>query len=117
MSFLFKWLKPQTSARVGLRPHRDVRLPLDYDAAYARVIQAIEVTLGASVSIDDRQGRLVEGAFGLINNERIRVSFEIVAQNETHLRIEAYYPAGFNIPEKSTAVTVLADALEAGITP
>jgi hypothetical protein len=117
MSFFFKWLKPQTSSRIGLRPHRVVELPLAYDAAYSRVLEAIEVTLGANVYIDDRKSRFIEAGFGLVNNERVRASFETPSESVTSVRIEAYFPAGAKIPEKSAAVDALANTLEAGIAP
>ena len=117
MSFFLKWLKPETSSRIGLRPHRVVELPLPYEAAYSRVLEAIEITLGANVYVDDRKGRFIEAGFGLVNNERVRVTFESVNDAVTRARIEAYFPAGAKIPEKSAAVDALADTLEAGITP
>ncbi len=117
MSFFFKWLKPDTSSRIGLRPHRVVELGVDYDAAYNRVLQAIEVTLGANVYVDDRKGRYIEAGFGLVNKERVRVTFENESPATTRVRVEAYFPAGAKVPEKSAAVDALANALEAGITP
>ncbi len=117
MSFFLKWLKPQTSSRIGLRPHRVVELPLAYEAAYSRVLEAIEVTLGANVYIDDRKGRFIEAGFGLVNNERVRATFESESDSLTRVRIEAYFPAGAKIPEKSSAVDALAKTLETGITP
>lgn len=115
MSFFLKWLKPETTSRIGLRPHRDVELPLGFDAAYERVMEAIEVTLGANVYVDDRKGRFIEAGFGLINNERIRVSFDPQSETSTRVSVEAYFPAGVKIPEKSAAVEALAHTLEAGI--
>jgi hypothetical protein len=112
IKYLMQWLgleKP--AAKVGLRPHRTVELPLAYSAAYSRVLEAIELTLGANVSIDDRAGRLIEAGFGLVNNERIRCSFEILAPERTAVRIEAFFPAGATVPEHSRAVDALAVAL------
>ena len=117
MSFFLKWLKPDTSARIGLRPHRDVELPVDYEAAYSRVLEAIEVTLGANVYIDDRKGPFIEAGFGLVNNERVRVSFDVESPSTTRVHVEAYFQAGAKIPEKSAAVDALANTLEAGISP
>ncbi|HET9028577.1 MAG TPA: hypothetical protein VFN49_00235 [Candidatus Aquilonibacter sp.] len=116
MSFLLKWLRPETSSRIGLRPHRNVELPLAYDAAYDRVLEAIEVTLGANVNIDDRKGRFIEAGFGLVNNERIRISFD-AGPDSTQIHIEAAFPAGAKVPEKSAAVDALAHTLESGIAP
>lgn len=115
MSFFLKWLKPPTSALIGLRPHREVELNAGYDSAYARVLEAIEVTLGANVYVDDRKGRTIEAGFGLVNNERIRVSFDPEGELRTRVHIEATFPAGAKIPEKSGAVDALAHTLEAGI--
>jgi hypothetical protein len=114
MSFFLKWLKPQTSSRIGLRPHRNVELNAPYDEAYDRVLQTIAVTLGANVYVDDRKNGFMEAGFGLVNNERIRVSFERSSSEMTRVRVEAYFPAGAKIPEKSAAVDVLADTLEHG---
>ena len=117
MSFFLKWLRPDTSSRIGLRPHRVVELPLPYEAAYSRVLEAIEVALGANVYIDDRKGRFIEAGFGLVNNERVRVSFDGENDASTSVRVEAYFPAGAKIPEKSAAVDALANTLESGIAP
>ena len=113
MSFIFKWLglgKPAPA--IGLRPHRNVELPVNYDTAYARVLSAIELTLGANVTIDDRHSGLLEAAFGLVNNERVRCSFERVDASHTRVRIEAFFPAGASVPSRSRTVDALADALE-----
>lgn len=117
MSFLLRWLRPQTTAKVGLRPHRDVTLALDYDGAYSRVLETLDAALGANVTIDDRRAGLIEAGFGLINSERVRVSLEHESGTVTRARIEAFYPAGVAIPERSKAVEALADALEAGVAP
>jgi len=112
MSFIMRWLglgKPAPS--IGLRPHRDVDLPLDYDAAYARILSAIELTLGASVVIDDRRAGFVEAAFGIVNSERVRCTLERVDASKTHVRIEAFFPAGAMIQSNSRAVDALADSL------
>jgi hypothetical protein len=117
MSFLLKWLRPDTSSRVGMRPHKNVELPLNIDEAYGRVKKLIDRELGANISIDDPKTHFIEATFGLINSERIRVSLEGIDENGTRVRIEAYYPAGMKIAEKSAAVNALANALEAGIAP
>jgi len=110
---ILRWLglgKPRPS--VGLRPHRDVELPLDFDAAYARVLCAIELTLGANVTIDDRPTGLLEAAFGLVNSERVRCTFERVDGSHTRVGIEAIFPAGADVQSRSRAVDALADTLE-----
>jgi hypothetical protein len=112
-NFILKWLglgKPAPA--IGLRPHRDLDLPLDYDAAYARVLSAIELTLGANVTIDDRRAGFVEAAFGLVNSERVRCTLERVDASNTRVRIEAFFPAGAAVPAQSRAVDALADTLE-----
>ena len=98
-----------------MRPHRNVELPFGYDAAYSRVLEALDATLGANVSIDDRKGRLIEAGFGLLRSERIRVSFDLLEEQRTSVRVEAFYLAGTEIKARSAAVDALADALEAGI--
>ncbi len=113
MSFFLKWLRPETSSHIGLRPHRTVEVPLGFDAAYERCIAAIETELGANVYIDDRNGRLLEAGFGLINNERVRCSFDVIDATHTNVRIEAFFPAGIAVPQRSRAV----DALAAAIAP
>jgi hypothetical protein len=110
MSFIRKWLRPETSSRIGLRPHRDVELAMPYDDAYERVRNEIERTLGATVYVDDRAGRMIEAGFGLVRSERLRCSFD-VARGVTKVRIEAFFPAGATIPDKSTAVDALAQAI------
>ena len=112
MTFLMKWLGLGKAApAIGLRPHRDVELPLGYEAAYARVLSAIELTLGANVTIDDRRAGFLEAAFGLVNNERVRCSFERVDAACTRVRIEAFFPAGASVQTRSRAVDALADTL------
>ncbi len=111
MSFIRKWLKPETSSRVGLRPHRSVELALGYDDAYRRVLEAIELTLGANITIDDRRGHMIEAGFGLVRSERIRVGFDTIDETRTNVRIEAFFPAGMTVPEKSHAVDALAQAI------
>jgi len=106
--------KPERSP-IGLRPHRDVVLPLAIDAAYERVREGFERTLGANIYLDDRAARTLEAGFGTINQERVRASFESEAIARTRVRIEAYFPAGFTPPKRSPAVDALADALEAGV--
>jgi hypothetical protein len=111
--FLLRWLgfgKPAPA--IGLRPHRDVELPVDYDAAYARVLSAVELTLGANVTIDDRRAGFLEAAFGVVNSERVRCSFERIDAACTRVRIEAFFPAGANVQSRSRAVDALADTLE-----
>ena len=112
MSFLARWLgwkKP--NPRTGLRPHRDVDIAAPYDEAYDRVARGIHDVLGAHLAVDDRRGRFIEAAFGLVNNERIRCTFETPAPDRTVVRIEAFFPAGATIRETSLAVDTLADAL------
>lgn len=113
MSFFLKWLRPQTSARVGLRPRRDVDIPQTYDVAYERVKRAIEAVLGANLYVDDPAAGAIEAGFGLVNSERVRCSFERVGDATTRVRIEAHFPAGAAIPERSRAVDALANYLAA----
>lgn len=111
--FIMKWLgfrKPAPT--IGLRPHRDVELPVDYDTAYSRVLSAVDLTLGANVTVDDRGTGFLEAAFGLVNNERLRCSFERVDASRTRVRIEAFFPAGAGVQSRSRAVDALADTLE-----
>lgn len=117
MSFILKWLRMDLQAHVGLRPHRDVTLALGYDATYDRVLEAIEETLGAIVTIDDRKTGLIEAGFGIIDSERVRANVVRNAQDDTatQVRIEAFFSARAAIPKTSRYVDALADALEAGI--
>lgn len=111
--FLLKWLGIGKAApSIGLRPHRDVEMPLDFDSTYARVLSAIELTLGANVTVDDRRTGFIEAAFGLVNNERIRCTVERVDASSTRVRVEAFFPAGALVRSRSPAVDALADTLE-----
>jgi hypothetical protein len=113
MSFIARWLNLASDRRrVGLRPHRDVNLTLEYDAAYERVLRAVEGVLGAYVAIDDRRGGSIEAAFGLVNNERVRCTLTRVDDANTAVRVEAFYPAGATVHERSLAVDAMADHLE-----
>jgi hypothetical protein len=115
MSFLLRWLNlSQDRRRVGLRPHRDVEVAAPYDEAYDRVLAAIERALGAYVATDDRAGGTVEAAFGLVNNERVRCTLRPTASDRTTVRIEAFFPAGATVRERSLAVEALAEMLERG---
>jgi hypothetical protein len=71
----------------------------------------MEATLGANVYVDDPQGRLMEAGFGLVRSERIRCTFEPSGPASTRVRIEALFPAGAEIPERSAAVEALAQAI------
>lgn len=108
-----RWLgfgKPAPA--IGLRPHRDVDMATGYDTAYARVLSAVELTLGANVTIDDRRAGFLEAAFGLVNSERVRCSFDRVDASHTRVRIEAFFSAGTAVQSHSRAVDALADTLE-----
>lgn len=115
MQYIRRWLKPPTSARIALRPHRTIEIPQGYDAAYARAMEAIQVTLGANVYMDDRAGRTIEAGFGLVHNERIRVTFENDVADVTRVRVEAFFPAGASIPAKSDAVDALVRTIAASL--
>ncbi len=117
MSFILRWLRLSARAPVGLHPRRDVELAEDYDAAYARVLAAIERVLGANVSTVDRLGGKIEARFGLVNNERIVCALERLDAARTRVRIEAHFPAGTNVTRRSLAVDVLADTLSSSVSP
>jgi hypothetical protein len=111
MSFIRRWLKPETSARIGMRPHHSVELAVGLDTAYARTLEAIANVLGANVYLDDRPGRRIEAGFGLVKSERVRCTFEPLDGSVTRVRIEAFFPAGPSVQQKSAAVDALAQAL------
>jgi hypothetical protein len=111
MSFILRWLRGSAKKPVGLRPHRDVEIAGDYDTVYGRVLEAIEVEIGANISFDDRRDGTIEAAFGLVNNERIRCTVYRIDDARTGVRIEAMYPAGVEIPQYSRAVDALAEGL------
>lgn len=112
-----KWLRAHTSPRVGLRPHREVELEMGFDDAYERVRGEIETTLGANIYVDDRSAKLIEAGFGVVNNERIRVTFDRLGGAGTKIYIEACFRPGALVPEKSAAVDALAKALARSTTP
>lgn len=112
MSFIARWLNLAKDRRpVGLRPHREVEIDAGFDEVYERVVRAVEVALGAYVAASDPSG-VVEAAFGLVNNERVRCTLAAAGAARTAVRIEAYFPAGAKIREHSQAVDVLARYLE-----
>jgi hypothetical protein len=114
MKFLTRWLGfERPGARVGLRPHRDVELPLDRAAAHARCRAAIDAILGATVFVDDEKSGCIEAGFGLVNSERLRCTFSQIDAGHTAIRIEAFFPAGVDVPASSRNVDALADALAA----
>jgi len=112
MKFLTRWLGlERPGARVGLRPHRDLELALDYAVAYARCRTAIETVLGATVFTDDEKTGFLEAGFGLVNSERLRCTVSRIDDERTAVRIEAFFPAGVDVPATSRNVDALAAAL------
>jgi hypothetical protein len=117
MSFILRWLGLERSrTRVGLRPHRDVELPLGYADAVARCRAAIDRVLGATILLDDEPGGLIEAGFGLVNSERLRCTLTRLDAQRTAIRVEAFFPAGVDVPETSRNVDALAEALSRSIT-
>jgi hypothetical protein len=115
MKFLTRWLGlERAGARVGLRPHRDLEVALDYAAAYARCRAAIDAVLGATILVDDEKTGFIEAGFGLVNSERVRCRLSQLGAGHTAIRIEAFFPAGVDVPESSRNVDALAAALEDG---
>ncbi|MGA8535470.1 MAG: hypothetical protein WB615_15280 [Candidatus Tumulicola sp.] len=113
MSFIARWLNlAKDRQKVGLRPHRDVELAAGYDAAYDCVLRAAEGAIGANVAVDDRRGGLVELAFGVVNSERVRCTLRRVDDAHVAIRIEAFFPAGAAVRDRSPAVDALADYIE-----
>ena len=104
-------LRKRAASRIGLRPHRDVVVPLGIDAAHERVLDALDRVLGANVYLDDRVTHTIEGGFGTINQERLRIALEPEGPTHTRIGVEAHYPAGIEHPAHSLAVDTLADAL------
>jgi hypothetical protein len=112
MKFLTRWLGLEPpGARVGLRPHRNIELPVPYDRANQMCREAMVQVLGAAIAIDDEKGGLIEGAFGLVNSERLRCTLTRIDDNTTAVRIEAIFAAGAEVPKTSRNVEALAAAL------
>jgi hypothetical protein len=112
MSFILRWLGLSgPKSPVGLHPRRDVDLEQSFDDAHARVLAAIDRTLGANVSIDDPAAGRVEARFGIVNNETIVCTLQRIDDARTLVRIEAYFPVGIAVPTHSLAVDALAAAL------
>jgi hypothetical protein len=78
---------------------------------HARVREAIERVLGASIVTDDERSGFIEAAFGLVNSERLRCTLEALDAERTAIHIEAFYAAGTDVPETSRNVEALAEAL------
>jgi hypothetical protein len=104
-------LRKRTAPQVGLRPHRDVVVPLGIDATHDRVVDACARALGANVYVDDRSAHLIEAGFGLVNAERVRASLESQDATHTIVHIEAQYRAGLERPPSSRNVDALANSL------
>jgi hypothetical protein len=104
-------LRKRQPPKIGLRPHREVNVPLGIDAAYERVLDAFVRTLGANVYLNDRVAHVIEAGFGLVNAERVRASLESHGVTTT-VHIEAQYRAGVATPPSSRSVDALADALQ-----
>jgi hypothetical protein len=104
-------LRKRAEPQIGLRPHRDVVVPLGIDAAHDRVLDAFVRALGANVYADDRTAHVIEAGFGLVNAERVRASLESENATRTIVHIEAQYRAGLERPPSSRNVDALAEAL------
>jgi hypothetical protein len=104
-------LRKRSAPHVGLRPHRDVLVPLPIDAAHERVLDALVKTLGANVYADDRVAHTIEAGFGLVNAERVLIGLSSQGAAQTRVQIEAHYRAGLERPAQSRNVDALADAL------
>jgi hypothetical protein len=104
-------LRKRKPPQIGLRPHRDVVVPLGIDAAHDRVVDALVKTLGANVYTDDRSTHTIEAGFGLVNAERVRASLESEGATQTTVHIEAQLRAGLDRPAQSRNVDALANAL------
>jgi hypothetical protein len=118
VSFLLRWLGLDARKKpVGLHPHRDVELAVGYDGAYARVLEAIELALGANVTLGDKRSGRIEAAFGIVGGERIACSLRPVDRTRTAVRIEAIFPAAAEVPERSRAADALADYLSRAVEP
>lgn len=104
-------LRKRTAPQIGLRPHRDVVVPVGIDAAHDRVLDALVRTLGANVYLDDRVAHVIEAGFGLVNAERVRASLESEDATQTIVHIEAQYRAGLDRSPTSRNVDALANAL------
>jgi hypothetical protein len=104
-------LRKRTPPQIGLRPHRDVVVPLGIDAAHDRVLDACVRALGANVYLDDRAAHAIEAGFGLVNAERVRASLESQDPAHTIVHIEAQHRAGIDRPPSSRNVDALAEAL------
>jgi hypothetical protein len=105
-------LRKRQMPPLGLRPHRQVDLPLGIDAAYERVLDAFTRVLGANVYLDDRTTGTIEGGFGTVNQERVHVTLHAENATQTNILIEALYPAGVQRRPRSAAVDALAEALK-----
>ena len=104
-------LRKRAAPQIGLRPHRDVVVPLGLDAAHDRVLDALARALGANVYVDDRSSHVIEAGFGLVNAERVRASLESETPTQTIVHIEAQHRAGLERQPSSRNVDALADAL------
>jgi hypothetical protein len=107
-----KWIGLERGAsRIGLRPHREIEVNLNYDGAFDRCRAGIEEVLGAIVRSEDRESGIIEAGFGTVNQERIVCTLERVDAERTRIRIEARFPATVVAPARSPAVDTLADYL------
>ncbi|HEY1428368.1 MAG TPA: hypothetical protein VGF18_02265 [Candidatus Tumulicola sp.] len=113
MSFIARWLDLRKQRRpVGLRPHGEIAVPVSLEVAARRVRAAVSDVLGAHVSYDD--GGTIEAAFGLVQSERVRCSLSAVDAETTSVRVEAIYPPGREIPQRSNSVDAMLSALGRG---
>jgi hypothetical protein len=114
VQLLRRWLDLRAQRRpLALRASREVIVPLEYDAAFDRVLASVERDLGATLSENDRTAGRIVAAFGLVHNERVRCLLQREDSERTRVRIEALPPAGV-AATRSAAVDAMAAALEAG---
>jgi len=96
---------------VGLRPHRTVDVPNPYDVAYDRALAAMDAVLGANVRDADRATGVIDGDFGTIGGERLRVTLARTGAATTRADIEARFQADAQPRARSAAVDALAEYL------
>jgi hypothetical protein len=110
VSFILRWLDLRRQRRsVGLRPHGEVTVFANCEVTATRVRRAVADVLGAHVTSDD--GQTIEVAFGLVRSERLRCSLSSIDEQRTQVRVEAVYPPGSPVPERSLSVDALLTAL------
>lgn len=113
MRFLRKWLSVERPQGVSLNPSRTIEIEAPAGDVFDRCMKAVEQVLGGHADTADRKRGEIEATFGLINSERLSISFESLSTDRTRVRIQSRRGAISQQPRESSYVDALTSFLSA----